>query len=757
MIAGTRHVALLGIVLAYVALAATYNLTDPIFEAPDEIWHYLYVRNLAEGRGLPYQQRKIFDVLAQQEAAQPPLYYAVAAVLTFWAPRGDVAALAVGNPSAAIGDLWTDGNKNRFLHGVDQGFPWHGEVLTIHLVRFVSTAWGILVILLAYAVGRAVLGSAAAALASAAAVAFTPQFVFMSAAVNNDVAVAATAALLVLLVLRTLRRKLAWRWSILLGLAGGAVILSKPIAAGCLPLVAVSLWIAGRRAQVPPVRIAAHVVVAAMATILSCGWWFVYNVVTYGSPVPLQSFLGRRNLFDEMPSLRQVLDDLTGLKMSYWAVFGWFSVLASQDYYRLFDALMVLAVVGLTVLAARAAWHLWIVGSGRAAGESEWAAGGQPDWLGIAFVVFWVLSVLAALLFYRLIVEAFQGRLLFGATVGISILLALGWSGLAPRRFGPFVALALAGTLAIPAALIPWTVLSPAYARPPVVEPSQAHPSHPLNARLGDEVRLLGADISPTPDVQPGSDLTVTLYLQGLRPIQRNYTLFLKVLDAKGPAVASVDTYPGRGALPTTFWEPGKVVVDRYRVHVAPSAPAPSVDRLIVGMYWRPTMEHLPAFDADGKPQGGAILLDQIVVRNPPDRSRAGGGVLFGDSIALVAHGLDRDSVHPGATVDGYLLYEDRAPLGRDYTIFVHLVGPTGLIAQDDSPPERGAFPTSFWRPGDLVRHEFHIALAASTPPGEYDVVTGWYDLKTGQRLTTLQGDAIKIGTVRVTPSESGG
>lgn len=380
----------------------------------------------------------------------------------------------------------------------------------------------------------------------------------------------------------------------------------------------------------------------------------------------------------------------------------------------------------------------------------------ELDWLGIIVVVFWVLSVLAALLFYRLIVEAFQGRLLFGATGGIALLLVLGWSALAPRGVGPAIALALSCTLAVPAALIPWTVLAPAYARPPVVDAAQVHPRHPLHARLGEEVEVIGFDLAPSSEVQPGNDLIVTLYLQGLRPIQRNYTLFLKVLDAAGPAVASVDSYPGRGAYPTTFWEPGKVIVDRYRVHVAPDAAAPSVDRLIVGMYWRPTMENLPAFDAEGRSVGGAVLLDRIVVRNPPDLSRATGGVVFGDSIALVEYGLERESVRPGAIIGGYLLYRDRTPLERDYTIFVHVVGPRGLIAQDDSPPARGAFPTSYWRPGDIVRHEFHVALGASTPPGEYEVQTGWYDLQTGQRLTTPRGDAIKIGTVRVTSPDVG-
>src|SRR5579871_2649952 len=49
-----RHEFWLGFVVpASLAIATTYNYNVPVFETPDEIFHYLYVRNLAEGHGLP--------------------------------------------------------------------------------------------------------------------------------------------------------------------------------------------------------------------------------------------------------------------------------------------------------------------------------------------------------------------------------------------------------------------------------------------------------------------------------------------------------------------------------------------------------------------------------------------------------------------------------------------------------------------------------------------------------------------------------
>jgi hypothetical protein len=88
--------------------------------------------------------------------------------------------------------------------------------------------------------------------------------------------------------------------------------------------------------------------------------------------------------------------------------------------------------------------------------------------------------------------------------------------------------------------------------------------------------------------------------------------------------------------------------------------------------------------------------------------------------------------------------------MSRDYTVFVHLDGPLGLVANDDSQPARGAFPTTFWRRGDLVRYEFHLRIPPDTAPGAYAVRAGWYDLATGQRLATPHGDAVELETVEV-------
>src|SRR5215218_1555243 len=83
-----RH-ATAAIALAFALLATAFNLTIPLFEAPDEQVHFLYVRHLATGRGLPRQVPGELESYAGQQSSQPPLYYGLAAALTFWIDTDD--------------------------------------------------------------------------------------------------------------------------------------------------------------------------------------------------------------------------------------------------------------------------------------------------------------------------------------------------------------------------------------------------------------------------------------------------------------------------------------------------------------------------------------------------------------------------------------------------------------------------------------------------------------------------------------------
>ena len=129
------------LVVAYLLLAGTYSVVNPLFEAPDEIWHYEYVRWLAEGRGLPAPE-DVGTAPWAQEGSQPPLYYLLGAALTSAIPTDNAGAAIRYNPHAAVGDADAFGNRNMLVHGPAHAWPWQGVALAAHLTRFLSILLG---------------------------------------------------------------------------------------------------------------------------------------------------------------------------------------------------------------------------------------------------------------------------------------------------------------------------------------------------------------------------------------------------------------------------------------------------------------------------------------------------------------------------------------------------------------------------------------------------------------------------------------
>jgi hypothetical protein len=86
------------------------------------------------------------------------------------------------------------------------------------------------------------------------------------------------------------------------------------------------------------------------------------------------------------------------------------------------------------------------------------------------------------------------------------------------------------------------------------------------------------------------------------------------------------------------------------------------------------------------------------------------------------------------------------------FTVFVHSLDMSGMIiAQNDSQPQEGASPTSFWDAGEIVRDEHMVQMPPNLAAGNYRVEVGLYRLDSGARLPiTLNrtGDEITLPLV---------
>jgi len=122
------------IVVTFCILGVTHTVGVPLFEAPDEIWHFSFVQVLATRRSLPIQPVEGKDVWLR-EAGQPPLYYLVAALVI--APLDtsdfpDFVRFNVAHP-AVTADSRSEA-PNVFIHTPHEAFPYRGAVLAVHAV-----------------------------------------------------------------------------------------------------------------------------------------------------------------------------------------------------------------------------------------------------------------------------------------------------------------------------------------------------------------------------------------------------------------------------------------------------------------------------------------------------------------------------------------------------------------------------------------------------------------------------------------------
>ncbi len=127
----------LGIVLAgFVLMGVWYSLVIPPFETPDEIYHYAYARNVAQGHGLPVQS-PLAPGPWQHEGGQAPLYYLTTGLLTSGIDQSDFDRIDTINPRSNMGDPLYPGNKNRMLYSAAP-HPLQGANLALHIGRWLS-------------------------------------------------------------------------------------------------------------------------------------------------------------------------------------------------------------------------------------------------------------------------------------------------------------------------------------------------------------------------------------------------------------------------------------------------------------------------------------------------------------------------------------------------------------------------------------------------------------------------------------------
>jgi hypothetical protein len=738
------------ILAGYLVLAIGFSVVNPLYESTDELHHFRYIRYLQEFGALPEQR----DDQPRIQAHHPPLFYVIAALVT--APISpDRPALyePVHNPYYGY-RYWeiNNDNKNRYLHGSDEQWPYSGVVLIVHVARWINIVVGALMVWVTYRLALTIFpapggrytapresasnppdshSARALAAAAAAIVAFNPQFLFMSGAINNDVIAGLFGSLLLWIGVTIIRFGLTTRRSVLLALAFAFALMAKFNLAFGLPLAEMALLIAAWPRRDWRGFVKANLFIVFFVALVA-GWWFVRNDQLYGELTGVQrmnELWGGRNPTE---SFGLAVSEIPYAWSSFWGRFG-YGQIPLPDW--IYTGALIVSLLGLAGL---------VVAFGRR----------QFDPVQIkqlVLVIFSALLFAAALFGYMLSSTAGpMGRFYFPGLSAFGLLLALGWTQLLKEvsRLIPASQVPRITRYAIPLAAFALALLAffgyfvPAYAAPQKVDARAI--TRPLHITFDGRIELLGAQVDQAA-ARPGDPGRVTLYWRALQPIDQSYVEFVHLIDEQGIMVAQRDTWPGRGMYPTTLWKPGEVFADTFVLHLPGGAYAPSIATLRVGLYEQGG-SRLSAVDAQGQAvEDNAAPIGSLQINPHFGEYPNSMQVNFGNQVELLGYEMSLRSILPGEAITLTLYWRATAPFTEDYSVFLNALRPNQRISsQDSSKPLRDTFSTKNWTPGQVITDVRVLQFPPHANPGELDVEVGWFLPKVG-RLSVLAEDGHEV------------
>ena len=722
MQAATRNTryAILFILIAFVCLALTYSLVTPLFEGPDEIWHYAFADHLANGGGLP-----VFDASKPatflRNGAHPPLYYWLIAALIAPIDRSDFPAeyrFNLASPRITPGSQ--SDRPNLLVHTARENFPYQGAVLAGHIARLVSIVLGVLTIIGVWQVAKRLLPTHdRLALAATALAAFVPQFVYGAAMINND-ALAAAAVTWLLYALLRLADDLSLRWAVISGMLFGVTLLSKigMIAVVPVPVMALFLNRQDTKTLSGPNRklltvvpawlkslrwkqiVVAGLIVYGIATIIA-GWWYIRNWLLYGDPLAWREWQALVGSGRVPPTLADFSHDMLGLFGTFWADF---SLRVDRVLVPIFGLIVTVALIGLIRRALRHAWP-------------------TLNWPGLIVSLTLFGLLLASAVRYSFTIYDIHGRLLYPALAVIGVVLALGLSAWARMS-----RLAMGGAMAVIGAtafLAPFAIIQPAYA-PPIVSVLPGTATQ-ISIRFGD-VELIGYRLDAD-HVQTGESIALDTYWRRAQPAdpsdQRSLraVVTLSMIEL-GTSLGRSEGVLGTDAYPSWAWQPHEIVGTRLKLTA--TAAASAVGALQLGV--RGETAQLISSAAGDTIELGRVIVRAATTCDQPVKA----DVTYGGSIKLAGYRIEQ-STQVGVPARVVLCWEALKPTSVDYTVFVHITDARGDAFTADAQPRGGTYPTSAWATGEQIEDGHPL-------PAVIDLViqrvsVGLYRLDSGERL----------------------
>lgn len=343
------HPFLLPIVLSYLVLGTLYAWQTPKWQTPDEPAHFNYVQHLAEEHRLPvlqpgdYPHPYLEEIKSKKfppdmsiapiryEFHQPPLYYALAAI----------------------------------LYRLTAGLPFDAQFFAL---RFLSVILGAGILLATYRLVLAIFPhNQFLPLAATAFVAVVPMHVAMTAAINNDALAELLASLILYLSIRTLQEGPTLRRALFSGLLLGLVLLTKTTVylLAASSIVMSTLWCqeTSPHSSTSSLSKGRYLLYGFALALLIAAPWFVRNAMVYGG-LDILGWQRHDSIVTGQLRTTELLAEIGPLSFawrfirttfhSFWAQFGWMGVPVDSRMYLALALFTALLGVGFCLFIIRA-------------------------------------------------------------------------------------------------------------------------------------------------------------------------------------------------------------------------------------------------------------------------------------------------------------------------------------------------------------------------------------------------------------------
>ncbi len=708
------------IILLYFAAAAWLAVHLPAHATPNELLNFEYIQVMRQIRGLP--NRGLVDSeVRYTEWHQPPLYFFFAGLAGLGVP----VVPSDTNPPPPI--EWPSnpaylathrGNLNPVVHISPENTP------LLYTSRLAAALMGILGLAALFRAGRDVY-SASVALLIASILAFQPNYLHLSASVNNDMPLTAMSAMVLAYTILIIHNDKAPPAFFGLGLLAAAAILTKANGVFVLVYLAAA-WLAVLIRHHDWTRAIKSAIFTLVGLIPFWAAWVVLNTIRLRDSLALEGSLPVGRVLALLPvDFALLLPWLDDIGRSFWLDWSAGDVGYGPDWYYLLWALFLLfALLG------------WLRRDPRS----------RPWQITLA-----VLLGSAAITYLYFAVKALtvkeagflvpEGRWWLPVMPGIAWLAAAGFARWWPpsRRDQALYAAALLPVVSTFALLI---FFFPAL-YPQAQRLHAAGDAGEVSAIFFDDrLALLDVQIDP---LTLNQEAQLALTWQALENIDADYTIAVQLLVSEEEGWQKIDeqySYPGLGLNPTGEWQEGDVYRDTWTLKAVGELDGPTMAQLLIHV--QEDGRNLPATRDEQSidpPIAASVPVRPFEPR--PIESPLPEAVRYGDSIELT--GMETERVGDDLLVT--LWWQANGMPQKDYTVFLHLLDDQGnLLAQNDTVPASGASPTGIWQAGDIIRDRHRINGAG----GVKNLLIGLYDPVSGDRLpATIGGQALANSAYR--------